>query len=138
LLYLFASSADARNEFLADAYGIASEDGLPSRESFAAMVAVHDSDDEFQYPAVEGRLGERDRARLSKLIFDRDREAATIDEGRGALDALRRQSWERRYRAVRKAISESEQSGDRAATIALLTDKVDLERKLGMLGAGNR
>ena len=79
MLYLFASSADARNEFLADAYGIASEDGLPSRESFAAMVAVHDSDDEFQYPAVEGRLGERDRARLSKLIFDRDREAATID-----------------------------------------------------------
>jgi len=138
LLHLFASSADARNEFLADAYGIASEDGLPSRESFAAMVAVHDSDDEFQYPAVEGRLGERDRARLSKLIFDRHRETATIDEGRGALDALRRQSWERRYRAVRKAISESEQSGDRAATIALLTDKVDLERKLGMLGATNR
>ena len=138
LLHLFASSADARNEFLADAYGIASEDGLPSRESFAAMVAVHDIDDEFQYPAVEGRLGERDRARLSKLIFDRHREAATIDEGRGALEALRRQSWERRYRAVRKAISESEQSGDRAATIALLTDKVDLERKLGMLGVGNR
>jgi DNA primase len=138
LLHLFASSADARNELLADAYGIASEDGLPSRESFAAMVAVHDIDDEFQYPAVEGRLGERDRARLSKLIFDRHREAATIDEGRGALDALRRQSWERRYRAVRKAISESEQSGDRAATIALLTDKVDLERKLGMLGATNR
>ena len=138
LLHLFADSADARAELLADANEIAANDGMPSREALAAMVAVHGGDEEFHYTAVEGRLTERDRMRLAKLVFDKDRQPATIEEGRGALDALRRQSWERRYRAVRQAISDTEQAGDRAATLALLTDKMDLERKLGMSGGGGR
>ena len=136
LLPLFAGSAEARGALLADALTVAAENGAAGREALAAMAAVHEEGGEFQYSAVEGRLAERDRGRLAKLIFDKDRAPASLDEGRGALEALRRQGWESRYRAVRKAIAEAEQSGDRAAAIALLRDKIDLERKLGMAAGG--
>ncbi len=138
LLHLFSGSAEARSALLSDALALASENGMPSREALAAIAAVHEDEGEFQYSAVEGRLAERDRARLAKLVFDKDRSPASLDEGKGALEALRRQSWERRYRAVRNAISEAEQSGDRAAALALLRDKIDLERKLGMSAAASR
>ncbi len=134
LLHLFAGSAEARSALLADALAVASENGMPSREALTAMSAVHQDGEEFHYSAVEGRLSERERDRLAQLLFDKDRGPASLDEGRGALEALRRQCWERRYRSVRSAISEAEQSGDRTAALALLRDKIDLERKLGMSG----
>ena len=136
LLHLFAGSAEARDALLDDALAAAAENGLAGREALAAMAAVHQEGGEFHYSAVEGRLAERDRARLARLVFDKDRAPASLDEGKGALEALRRQGRERRYRAVRKAIAEAEQSGDRAAALQLLRDKIDLERKLGMAGAG--
>ncbi len=138
LLHLFAGSTEARNALLGDALALASKNGMPSREALAAMAAVHQNGEEFHYSAVEGRLVERDRSRLAKLVFDKDRAPASLEEGKGALEALRRQSWERRHRDVRNAISEAEQSGDRATALTLLRDKIDLERKLGMSAAAGR
>ena len=53
------------------------------------MAAVHEDGGEFQYSAVEGRLAERDRDRLAKLVFDKDRALASLDEGKEALELLR-------------------------------------------------
>ena len=138
LLHLFAGSAEARGALLGDALALATENGMAGREALAAMAAVHEDGGEFQYSAVEGRLAERDRDRLAKLVFDKDRALASLDEGKEALEALRRQNRQRRYRAVRNAIAEAEQSGDRAAALELLRDKIDLERKLGMSGTAGR
>lgn len=138
LLHLFAGSTEARAAMLGDALAIASENEMAAQGAFAAMAAVHEGGEEFHYSAVEGRLTDRDRDRLAKLVFDKDRKPASLDEGKGALEALRHQSWKLRYRAVRNSIFKAEQSGDRAAAIALLKDKIDLEHKLGMSASTNR
>ena len=131
LVVLLVKSAEARDELLDEAARITAS-GLPSRHIIAAMGATREVGGEFQYSAVEGRLEDSDRERLARLLFDRDRPAPTIDEGREALDALRRQVTEGRYRDVRRQITAAERSGEQKALIELLKEKVALERELGL------
>ena len=131
LIVLLANSADARTELLDVATEVAAE-GLSSRRILAAMQAAQRSDDVFQYSSVEGRLEDQDRDRLARLVFDKDRPEPTLQEGLEALDALRRQVAESRYRDVRRQIAEAERSGEQAALAELLGRKIALERQLGL------
>ncbi len=131
LVVLLASDREARRELLEPTQAVASH-GLPSRRIFDAMLRVQRSGDEFQYGAVEGRLEGPDRERLARLVFDKDRPPAGIREGRFALDALRRQIAEDRYREFRRRIGEAERSGDDRKVASLLLRKQEFERKLGL------
>ncbi len=134
LVVLLANDGSARAELLDAALEVATQ-GLPSHHILAAMQAAQRSGDAFQYSAVEGRLEDSDRDRLAQLVFDKDRPAPTIQEGREALEALRRQVTEGRYRDVRRRIAAAERSGDHAELADLLGQKMALERELG-LGRG--
>ena len=131
LIVLLANDGAARAELL-DAASEIADQGLPSRHILSAMKAAERSADEFQYAAVEGRLEGPDRDRLALLVFDRDRPAPTLQGGREALDALRRQVVEGRYRDVRRQIAAAERSGDQAVLGELLSQKIALERQLGL------
>lgn len=131
LVVLLANNADARSELLDKASEVAAE-GLASRNILAAMQAAQRSDDAFQYSSVEGRLEDSDRDRLARLVFDRDRPESTVQEGREALEALRRQVAEGRYRDVRREIAEAERSGNQTVLAELLGQKIKLERELGL------
>lgn len=133
LLLLFAHSEDARAALLEKACRIA-ERGLPSRRILAAMQAAIQSGEPFQYAAVEGRLEEADRQRLARLVFDKDRPVPTLEEGRQALDALRRQVLQERYREVRRGIAEAERASASEKLAELLQRKMELERELGLVG----
>lgn len=133
LLLLFLHSPDARADLLEKACRIA-ERGLPSRRILAAMQAAVQSGEPFQYAAVEGRLEEADRQRLTRLVFDKDRPVPTLEEGRQALDALRRQVLQERYREVRRGIAEAERASASDKLAELLQRKMELERELGMVG----
>ncbi|MDE0123614.1 MAG: DNA primase [Bryobacterales bacterium] len=131
LVVLLANSRSARDELLDDTAKITSQ-GLPSRRIFAAMRATNEAEGDFPISAVEGRLEDADRERLAQLLFDRDRPPPTISEGREALDALRRQVTEGRYRDVRRQFAAAERDGDQKVVIELLREKVALERELGL------
>ena len=98
------------------------------------MAAIEQSGAGFQFTALESRLDERGRNILTRAAFDDHDLAVSVEDGQTALSALQRNSWERRYRAVRREIAEAENSGDRKKAIELLGTKMQLERKLGMLG----
>ena len=133
LIVLLANDEQARAELLEKSHEIATR-GLPSHRVFAAMLAVQRSGDPFQYAAVEGRLESADRERLARLVFDKDRPAAALEEGREALAALRRQVTEQRYHDVRRRIAMAERSGDAEELAALLGRRMKLERQLGLAG----
>ena len=134
LLVLLANSEDARAELLEEAYGVA-DNGLPSRQVLTAMRAVARSGERFQYTAVEARLTDTDRHRLSQLVFDKDRPTPSIEEGREALRALRQQVLQESYRDVRRRIAEAEHAGNSGELLSLLDRKRELERELGLAGA---
>ena len=135
LLELFLESKEARDEMLEETLGVTADAGLSSHALFQALLAAHRDEEHFQFPAFEARLDERDRESVSQIVFDRDRGAATLDDGRRALGALRQQRHQQRYRAVRREIAEAEKTGDRVKALELLKEKSDLERDLRSAGA---
>ena len=90
---------------------------------------VESSEEPFQYAAVEGRLEEKDRKLLSKIVFEEDAHSCSLDDGRQAHVALRVRSWERHYRSVRRQIAEAEKSGDRREALRFLQLKTKLEHE---------
>ena len=131
LVVLLATSEQARAELLEDAVRTA-ENGLSCRPILAAMMAVSKAGGGFQYAAVEGRLESEDRERMARLVFDKDRPAPTIDEGRDALAALQRRVVAERYREIRRRIARAERSGKPEEIAQLLHERVRLERELGL------
>lgn len=132
LLELFLDSPEARDEMLpqtAEATRLQQTDGAGI---FQAMLAVAESGGEFEFSAIEGRLEQRDRETVSQIVFDRDRQPFSIEQGRHALAALQRKGWEKQYRSVRRDIVEAERGGDRREALRLLQTKTELERKLGV------
>ena len=134
LLELFLDSPEAREEMLAPTAEILRDEGLTGTAIFEALAHAHETG-AFEFSAFEGRLEERDRDTVAKIVFDRDRTPPGIEEGRRAFAALQRRSWEKRYRAVRREIAEAERAGDVSRAIELLSSKGDLERKLGLTAA---
>ena len=110
------------------------DQGLSSRRILAAIRGADRPGETFHYSAVEGRLEQLDQDKLAELVFDKDRPAPSIEEGRDALEALRRQTAEARYREVRRKIVAAEKSGDQAGIAELLGQKMQLERELGLAG----
>ncbi len=133
LVVLLVQDSEARAELLDAAFEVA-DHGLPCRNILAAMRAAGQAGGGFDYAAVEGRLDEQDRERLSQLVFDKDRPVHSIEAGREALEALRRQVHESRYREVLRKIGGAEHSGDEAGLVNLLKQKAELERALGLSG----
>ena len=131
LLRLMTESEEARKEMLSDVAAIAVREGLPTAAILEAVVAVNSSGERFQYAAVEGRLDEKGREFLSRIIFETDSQPCSLDDGRQAYAALRKMGWEREYRSLRRRIAQAEKSGDRRAAIELLRTKTELERRLG-------
>ena len=131
LVRLLTESEEARKEMLSDVVEIAVREGLATAPILEAVVAVASSGERFQYAAVEGRLSEKDREFLSRIIFETDSQPCSLDDGRQAYTALRKMGWEREYRSVRRQIAQAEKSGDRQAAIELLRTKTELERRLG-------
>lgn len=129
LLELFLDSEEARDEMLDRTAELAGEEKWSSQALFQALASAAVSDS-FEFAAFEGRLEERDREMVARIIFDRDRRKVSIDEGRQAFLALERQSLEKRYRAVRRRISEAEQKGDQIQALEALRERSDLERRL--------
>jgi len=132
LLELFLDSPEARDEMLAQAAEATREQQSAAAGIFQAMLAAAESGEAFEFSAVEGRLDQRDRETVSQIVFDRDRQPFSIEQGRHALAAIVRQGWEKRYRAVRREIVEAERGGNRVEALRLLQTKSDLERKLGV------
>jgi hypothetical protein len=125
---------EARQSMLAEALEVARTDQLVIAPILESMAAIGQSGAEFQFTALESRLDERGRNILTRVAFDDHDLVVTVEDGHTALSALQRNSWERRYRAVRREIAEAENAGDRKKAIELLGTKMQLERKLGMLG----
>ena len=129
LIRTLLESAEAREEMLAAVSEMARADSLASADILEAMAATRGSDDPFQYSGVEGRLEEKDRERLSLIVFEQTGNQISLDHARQALGALRRRSWEKRYRAVRRQIEQAEKAGDRSEALRLLQAKTRLERE---------
>lgn len=129
LLKLFLKSPGARQEMLNGVAEISASEDLSSAKIFEALRVVESSEEPFQYAAVEGRLEEKDRKLLSKIVFEEDAHSCSLDDGRQACAALRVRSWERRYRSVRRQIAEAEKSGDRREALRFLQFKTKLERE---------
>ncbi len=134
LLELLLDSEEAREEMLEEAAAVTAEANLGSHTLFKALLAAHRDEGPFQFSAFEARLDPRDRESVSRIVFDRDRGAAAIADGRQALSALRQQGRERRYRAVRRDIAEAERTGDRVRTLELLREKSAIEKDLRSAG----
>ena len=132
LLELFLDSPEARDEMLALTAEASNAQQTAGAGIFQAMLAAAESGQTFELSAIEGRLEQRDRETVSQIIFDRDRQPFSIEQGRQALAAVQRQGWEKMYRAVRRDIVEAERGGDRREALRLLQTKTDLERKLGV------
>ena len=131
LIVLLANDEQARAELLEKSHEIATR-GLPSHRVFAAMLAVQRSGDPFQYAAVEGRLESADRERLARLVFDKDRPAPALEEGREALAALRRQVTEQRYHDVRRRIAMAETLGRCRGTCRLAGTEDEAGAPIGL------
>jgi len=135
LLTLFLESEQARADLLERAVLAASEDRLPAMRIFAAVQAVVETGEEFQFSAFEGRLEESDRETVSRVLFDRDRPGGvSTEEGVRAVEALEEQGLKRRHSAVRREIAEAEQTGDRERAIKLLQERIKIENKLREAG----
>ena len=133
LVVLLTSDAGARSELLAATAEVAAR-GLPSHRILAAVQAAAEAGEPFQYAAVEGRLDGPDRERLARLVFDKDRPAPTVEEGREALAALRLQVAGERHLELRRLIAAAERSSDMAELQRLLEQKTALERELRLAG----
>lgn len=131
LIVLFTNDENARAELLERTHEIAKR-GLPSHAILAAMLAVQQSGETFQYAAVEGRLESVDRERLGRLVFDKDRPVPGIEEGREAVAALRLEVIKERRRDVQRRIALAERSGNHDELASLLGKRIKLERELGL------
>ena len=134
LVRTLLESAQAREEMLTAATTMARAENLVAADIFEAMAATAASDDPFQYSAVEGRLEAKDRERLSLIVFEQTGNEISLDHARQALGALKRRSWEKRYRALRRRIERAEKAGDRPEALRLLEAKTKLERERSALG----
>ena len=129
LIRTLLESAEAREEILTSATEMARAESLASADILEAMAATGGSDDPFQYSGVEGRLETKDRERLSLIVFEPTAGEISLADARQALGALKRRSWEKRYRAVRRQIEQAEKAGDRSEALRLLQAKTRLERE---------
>jgi DNA primase len=135
LLRCLLQSEQARLEMLDDVVALATEQDIPSRRILEAMKAVV-REETFHYGALEGRLEEKDRELLSKLVFGVSLENTSLEEAREFFNAMRRQAWLARQRALLGMITEAEKKGDHAQAIELLHRKKALEeegREIGCL-----
>ncbi len=128
LIRTLLESEEARQEMLTVTTEIVLNESLSSAGIFEAIAATS-TDDVFQFSGVEGRLKEKDRERLSLIMFERTGSEISLEDARKALGALKRRSWEKRYRAVRKKIEEAEKSSNREEALRLLTVKIELEHE---------
>ena len=136
LIRLLLESPPARKEMLEGILESAVGQHLPSAPIFEALQAVESEGDEFQFSAVEGRLEERQRQALARILFEKDQPACTIEEGHQAFAALQRKALEKRLIDVRREIAEAEKNGDREQCLRLLQAKAELERRLGLRQGG--
>jgi DNA primase len=134
LIRLLFESAPARKEMLQGILETAGQQQLPSAPIFDAVNAVESEDGEFQFSAVEGRLEERHRLALARILFEKDQPTCSIEEGTQAYAALQRKALEKRLIDVRREIAEAEKNGDRERCLRLLQVKTELARVLGQGG----
>jgi hypothetical protein len=134
LIRLLFESAPARKEMLQGILETAGQQQLPSAPIFEAVNAVESEDGEFQFSAVEGRLEERHRLALARILFEKDQPTCSIEEGTQAYAALQRKALEKRLIDVRREIAEAEKNGDRERCLRLLQVKTELARVLGQGG----
>ncbi len=137
LIRLLLESAPARKEMLDGIVETARQQELPSLPIFEALKAVESEGGEFQFSAVEGRLEERQRHVLARILFERDQPACSIEEGVQAYAALQRKALEKRLTDVRREVAEAEKKGDREQCLRLLQAKAELERQLGLRHGGH-
>jgi DNA primase len=136
LVRLLLESSGARDEMLEAVFAIAAAQEIPSVPIFEAIHAVASDGSEFQFSAVEGRLEERHRQALARILFEKDQPCCSIEEGRQALAALQRKALEKRLADVRRDIAEAEKKRDREQCVRLLQAKAELERELGLRQGG--
>ena len=136
LIRLLLESASARQQMLQGVVETASQQQLPSAPIFDALKAVESEADEFQFSAVEGRLEERHRQVLARILFEKDQLACSIEEGQQALAALQRKALEKRLLDVRRDIAEAEKNGDREQCLRLLQVRTELTQLLGLRQGG--
>lgn len=137
LIRLLLESATARKEMLQGILETAGQQQLPSAPIFEALKAVESEGGEFQFSALEGRLEERHRQALARILFEKDQPACSIEEGLQAYAALERKALEKRLIDVRREIAEAEKNGDREQSLRLLQAKTELERRLGLRQGGH-
>jgi DNA primase len=134
LIRLLFESASARKEMLPGILETAGPQQLPSAPIFEALMAVESEQGEFQFSAVEGRLEERQRQTLARILFEKDQPACSIEEGTQAYAALQRKAIEKRLIDVRREIAEAEKNGDREQCLRLVQVKTELAQQLGRSG----
>jgi DNA primase len=136
LIRLLLESAAAREQMLQEVAETASQQGLPSAPVFDALKTVASEAGEFQFSAVEGRLEERHRQALARILFEKDQLACSMEQGQQALAALQRKALEKRLADVRRDIAAAEKNGDREQCLRLLQAQAELIRLLGQGHSG--
>ena len=143
LLRLVVESPDARKELLSEVVELSAKQELPSRGIFEAIASAAKQGGDLQYSALEGRLKSEDRAIFDKLLLAGEGPEPSLDAGRSAVDALRREARKREYQVVLHEIGQAEKSGDNEKLLDLLRRKkemaapiVDRQAGGGVRGSG--
>ncbi|MCY4585798.1 MAG: DNA primase [Bryobacterales bacterium] len=126
LLRLVIGSSEARRELLGDALELAAKQDLPSCKIFEAAQAASEQDEAFPYSALQGRLEQQERQLLDLTVLAAEGPEPSIESGRRAVEALRREAHKREHRAILRDIAIADQAGDTEKLFELLRRKKEL------------
>ena len=135
---LVVESPDARKELLSEVVELSAKQELPSRRMFEAIASVAKQGGDLQYSALEGRLKSEDRVLFDKLLLAGEGPEPSLDAGRSAVDALRREARKREYQVVLHEIGQAEKSGDNEKLLDLLRRKKEMAAPIVDRQAGGR
>ena len=126
LLRLMIGSSEARRDLLGEALDLAAKQELPSCKIFEAIQAAAEQDDAFPYSALQGRLEQQERQLLDLTVLAAEGPEPSIDSGRRAVEALRREAHKREHQAILRDIAIADQAGDTEKLFDLLRRKKEL------------
>ncbi len=137
LISAFTVSAEARERLLPTLRGLGAVTEFETRGIFEALFAMSGQEEEFRFAALEGRLGETDRALLSTLcLADEgiDSESA-YSQAEACVRDLEIQSSEMKRSSLENQVKDAEKRGDMTEALRLYQELETLPRVKMVRGA---
>ena len=137
LISAFTVSAEARERLLPTLRGLGAVTEFETRGIFEALFAMGRQDEEFSYAALEGRLGETDRALLSTLcLADEgvDAESAYF-QAEACIRDLEIQASEMKRSSLENQVKDAEKRGDMTEALRLYQELETLPKVKTVRGA---